>query len=589
MLLFDRIFATGLVLWLVSMYIFLIGQMGLLRGVLLLVPPAMALVAIAVLLCGTIPSSRYRKRYSAKEIALFVTILVVVLFFIVPLASTPPVSRDALIHHLAVPKLYLKAGGIYEIPFMPFSYLPMNLDYLYLIPLYLDKDIVAKYIHLGFALLTAVLIYDCVKERSSRVYGLLSALVFVSTPVVVKLSTSAYVDLGVTFYSTLSVVALLKWMDGGRKRYLVFSALAGGFAMGVKYNGVITVFILSVFVLWHSARRGRQLEGLRDSVLYAGLSSLVFLPYLIRNYLWVENPFYPLIGGMIKGVKGLHLGGVLSPVEKRYVLYGEDTLDVLLVPLRIFFEGRDASLQYFDGVLNPVFVAFIPMLFLIRGKERWFHYLVCFAILYFYMVFFTADLAIRYILPAFAVFVVLIVLAIREGMKRRYTGYVTVALLAVMFVFNLSYVYGLYSKYRPLGFITGRETRDTYLLRVLPDYEITLWANRNLPETARVIFFFTGDRGYYWQRDYYYGDRLGMDLIGLVRETRSAERLKERLLEKGFTHMFINNRLFEKFIHDNFDARGIAIFSEFFTNHTRMLYTARGFSLYEIVMAGPAR
>ena len=29
---------------------------------------------------------------------------------------TPPISRDALIHHLAIPKLWLKHGGFYEIP-----------------------------------------------------------------------------------------------------------------------------------------------------------------------------------------------------------------------------------------------------------------------------------------------------------------------------------------------------------------------------------------------------------------------------------------------------------------------------------------
>ena len=50
------------------------------------------------------------------------------------LAFVPPVSRDALTHHLFIPKLYLHHGGIYEIPHLTFSYYPMNLDMLYLIP-----------------------------------------------------------------------------------------------------------------------------------------------------------------------------------------------------------------------------------------------------------------------------------------------------------------------------------------------------------------------------------------------------------------------------------------------------------------------
>lgn len=74
---------------------------------------------------------------------------------IIILAAVPPVSKNALTHHLAVPKLYLNDGGIHEILFMVFSYYPMNLDLLYLITLYFGNDIVPKFFHFCFALLTA--------------------------------------------------------------------------------------------------------------------------------------------------------------------------------------------------------------------------------------------------------------------------------------------------------------------------------------------------------------------------------------------------------------------------------------------------
>jgi len=47
----------------------------------------------------------------------FVFLLTLLVVSSVILASVPPVSKDALTHHLAVPKLFLKHGGIYEIPF----------------------------------------------------------------------------------------------------------------------------------------------------------------------------------------------------------------------------------------------------------------------------------------------------------------------------------------------------------------------------------------------------------------------------------------------------------------------------------------
>src|SRR5512139_1291296 len=112
---------------------------------------------------------------------------------VVVLSWVPPVGKDELVHHLAVPKLYLKHGEMMEIPFMPFSYYPMNLDLLYLIPLYFGNDIIPKFIHFSFALLTAGLVFGFLKRRTSAGYAWFGAVFFLSIPIIVKLSISAYV------------------------------------------------------------------------------------------------------------------------------------------------------------------------------------------------------------------------------------------------------------------------------------------------------------------------------------------------------------------------------------------------------------
>ncbi len=103
------------------------------------------------------------------------------------MALVPPVSRDALTHHLAVPKLYLQHGGMVEIPAIEFSYYPMNLDLLYLLPLYFGNDILPKFIHLAFALATAGLIFGYLRRRTTMNLALAGALFFLSLPVIVKL------------------------------------------------------------------------------------------------------------------------------------------------------------------------------------------------------------------------------------------------------------------------------------------------------------------------------------------------------------------------------------------------------------------
>ena len=93
------------------------------------------------------------------------TIILSVVISIGILGSVPPVDRDSLTHHLYVPKLYLKHGGIYEIPAVEFSYFPMNLDMLYTAALYFGSDILPKYIHFAFALMTAWLLFRYLKYR----------------------------------------------------------------------------------------------------------------------------------------------------------------------------------------------------------------------------------------------------------------------------------------------------------------------------------------------------------------------------------------------------------------------------------------
>ena len=134
-----------------------------------------------------------------------VLLLLILIFAICFLAWVPPVSRDALTHHLVVPKLYLQHGGVYEIPSIVFSYYPMNLDLLYMIPLYFGNDIAPKYIHFLFALLTAVLIFYYLRKRLGNQWGLFGALFFLSLPLIVKLSITIYVDLGLIFFSTAAI------------------------------------------------------------------------------------------------------------------------------------------------------------------------------------------------------------------------------------------------------------------------------------------------------------------------------------------------------------------------------------------------
>ena len=185
-------------------------------------------------------------------------------------------------------------------PHIAFSYYPMNLDLLYLIPLYFGNDILPKYIHFLFALFTAGLLFWYLNRRLNTRYALFAALFFFSLPVIVKLSITVYVDLGLIFFSAAALIFLLLWAELEYKaKYLLLSAIFCGLALGTKYNGLIILFLLTLFTPYVYLRTERtkqyaQSKAIGFAGLYLIISILVFSPWMIRNAIWTGNPIYPL-------------------------------------------------------------------------------------------------------------------------------------------------------------------------------------------------------------------------------------------------------------------------------------------------------
>ncbi|MCK4469029.1 MAG: phospholipid carrier-dependent glycosyltransferase, partial [Desulfobacterales bacterium] len=227
---------------------------------------------------------------------LYITIFAFLCLEVV-LNLTPPISRDALIHHLAIPKLWLLHGGFYEIPWANFSYFPMNIDLLYLASLYFKNDIAPKFIHLAFGFGTGLLVYAYLKNRFGKNWGLLGFLVFFSTSVIIRLSTTAYVDLGMTFFTTASILAFVRWRDGTYKdtKWLVLSAVCMGLAAGSKYNAMLAWFFLNLMMVFYYSRdTGKGLTALKSGAAFFMIALLIASPWFIKNYILTANPVYPL-------------------------------------------------------------------------------------------------------------------------------------------------------------------------------------------------------------------------------------------------------------------------------------------------------
>ena len=396
-------------------------------------------------------------------------------------------------------------------------------------------------------------------------YGILGFFIYLTTPIVVNLSTTAYIDLSLTFYTTLALLALLKWReDSYSTRWLLYSAVATGLALGAKYSALVVLFIMCTSVVFIYSRGTREQGGaVKAALLYLAVALLIFSPWMIRNIVLTGNPLYPLAQGLFHGASGgggaLHITS-LSPLLMRKLLYGEDLWYILLIPLRIFWEGQDGSHRYFDGLLNPLYLIFIPLAF-VGVKPRDTGMLALFSLFFLFIAFFTVDIVTRYLLPILPVVVIFVVIGISNLMAMKRARYLTILCMAGLFAFNGWYMVNLYQKYRPIGYLTGGETREEYLARALPDYAAIRFANANLPDDARVMLMFAGDRGYYWDREYSYGGRGGGYFVRAVKRSADARELKERFKTMGATHLFIRDDLLGRFAKDNLDDHDMERFN----------------------------
>jgi hypothetical protein len=584
--LLNRTCLVGCLLGVCGTWYFLFGLAGYVSNPWLNFSVVIVLLATAVFfICHFLEILRQTHRLGKIIWAAIFVILIVEIV----LGLLPPTSRDELTHHLAIPKLYAKAGRIIEVPIAPYSYYPMLIDMLYTPWVFWGYDFVPKWIHALFGFLTGLLLYAYLGGRMNAVYGLLGFFFFVSTPVIARLSHWGYIDLGITFYTTASLLCFLRWRENREAlRWLSLAALSLGFALATKPNGLVAALLISFLFLLVIVKPPRKSPGQigRELLLYGGLMLLPFLPWLAKNWFQTGNPFFPLLDHFFlqRGpsvAEGASFGG-LGIFVKRELFYGENFWQILGLPLRVFFFGRDDNPQFFDGVLTPILIVLLPWTF----KGKWLEdkkLLTSFALLFLAYAIFLVDLRIRYILSIVPPLVILAVYGIFNVYLRiKQPVYLFVGLM-VFAAWHGVYLWRYVSAAEPLGYLSGRESRDSYLERMLPEYASFKYINSATAPTAKIYLLFVGRRGYYCERDYFHdgGDLPGY-LLGVIRAAQSPDQIDQALKRKQITHLMVREQLLVDFLTHNLTPAQAVTWSQFAQSRLTLNFRDRGYAVYQL-------
>jgi 4-amino-4-deoxy-L-arabinose transferase-like glycosyltransferase len=410
-------------------------------------------------------------------------------------ALAPEIEPDSLVYHLYVPRVYIQNHRLVYVPYEFRAAFPLGMEMLFTLAMLLSNSALAKLFHFSMGVLSLLATYCFGRKYVGSRVGLLAATIFYTVSVVGWSSTTAYIDLGTTFFSTLEIFALVNWWHSRRDKWLAVAAIMCGLAMGTKYLGVFGLVILIAAILLKPSFTGKRdiLVVSKTVLIYAFVSVLLVSPWLMRNYVFTRNPVYPLLNNVFKSP----LMPPINPAFDRASFgMGDDVLTkYILSPWNMTFHG-----EKYGGVIGPIFLIFLPLLLVMR-VDRAIGYLLLFCGIFFILWGISFPI-IRYLMPIMPFLSIIVSYVINNivGGGNRGNAVLSTEVMAVTAVtlfLNLPFFHPLWQegwspgivRQIPYEVVLGIESREHYLSRHLSSYEVFQYVNHNLPPDAKILCF----------------------------------------------------------------------------------------------------
>ncbi|MBI4092054.1 MAG: hypothetical protein HY427_02515, partial [Candidatus Levybacteria bacterium] len=255
-------------------------------------------------------------------------------------ALGPELAFDALWYHLTIPKLYIQEGEIFFIPgnLLYYSAMPKLIEMLYIPALALGGEVAAKLIHFSFGILTLFVLYKLSRLFLSKTFSLLVLAVFYSNLVVAWQSTTAYVDLGRTFFEVLALFFLVSYFKNKKDSTLTKSAVSIGLAISSKLLAIGSLLVFTVVLLLNSVRISRVIK-------FSLIAILIPSPWFIFSYISTGNPIYPLFTEIYRVGPSVSISNILNFVRSPDPI---SPIYLIVLPLVI------VTYKEFDNLLKVV-------------------------------------------------------------------------------------------------------------------------------------------------------------------------------------------------------------------------------------------
>ncbi|MFQ3549212.1 MAG: glycosyltransferase family 39 protein [Armatimonadota bacterium] len=521
----------------VSLIVFAFSALGLLNNKIILI----SLIAVGGLvgvilhintLFQFIKSIRINKK---NWIVLFV-ILALFLTFIA--ALSPPVSDDwdSLAYHLAIPKIYLENGGFKYIEFSSHSNFPFMMEMLYTLCLSVGSIAASRLTHFWCLVLLLGFIFTASERHFKEGIGVKVCIAFCSIPIVLWLSTTAYIDITTSLFSFAGFICLLYFFDDKDRYWVVLCGIFAGLAASTKMTALGLPFIFAVILLAHNIITEKKAR-LVNPIILILIGLAVCSPWYIKSLIYTGNPVYPFFYSIFGGRDWTkELADNYAMLQSQFGA-GKDILSLILLPFNLTFHSE----LFYDRpglFIGPIAVVAPIVLFLCKWNTAKIRYAGIF-LFFLIIIWWALTHQSRYLVPAFAVLCIIIVYLLDSDIRYKLASKAFSIIIFASLIFSMLTIYPLASRSMP--YVLGKQSADEYLYENLEIYPVVKYINQSLDKSSKIAMF--GDtRGFYLDREYVWADPGHNTLF--TRDFDSKEQFISYLKSLDITHIFINHAIF---------------------------------------------
>jgi hypothetical protein len=207
---------------------------------------------------------------------------------------------------------------------------------------------------------------------------------------------------------------------------------------------------------------------------------------------------------------------------------------------------------------------------------------------------FTQTQQIRLLTPAFLLLSIILAAGLKEitggdapsntRPHQQWKCYAVTLVFALGLAFNMHLIIDGWRRIGPLQYLSGKESRHTYLTRHIPSYPLFRTMNASLPEDAKVLFVYMRNFGYLAERDFISDTFLeAHTLKSLLKKDATIEGLARNMKAQGITHLMFNDAyVFGKDVA--LTAAEQSALRHFLETRGKILQAENGFSLHQLVL-----